>query len=176
MSKNIHRSIKVTPMGRKIPRTRVINNEPMVIQEQINNLNKEIKELKAKKKALNKQLQKMGARPIRSAYFDKPILIYILELENGCWYIGCTRNLEKRFTSHKRGKGALWTKANKPIKIHETRETGLNSDSEAGLLEDQVTLEYARKYGIEKVRGGGYCQTKPRWPESVLEPDLSWVT
>lgn len=167
--------IKVTPVQRSVPRQRVIRNEPMVIQEQINNLNKQIKDLKAKKKFLNKQLQQLGSRPIRSEYFDKPIVIYVLELENQCWYIGCTRNIDKRMKAHHKGKGAIWTKANKPIRIHEIRESGTNSDSEAGHIEDEVTLEYAKQYGIDKVRGGGYCQTKPRWPRDILEPDLSWI-
>jgi len=42
---------------------------------------------------------------------------YILLTENNTLYCGYTDNVEKRFEKHISGKGAKYTRANKPIKI-----------------------------------------------------------
>lgn len=150
--------------------------EPVRLMHDIADITKQIRELIAKKKTLQKQLKSMGDyRPIKSEYFDKPIYLYVLLLETDKWYIGQTRNVDKRFNRHSKGKGAIWTKKYKPIEIVMTRNTNLTSEGEVALLEDELTIEYAKKYGIENVRGGGYCQAKPRWPKEVLELDTSWI-
>jgi predicted GIY-YIG superfamily endonuclease len=166
--------IKV-PTYTKPEKQRVVRNEPMILQERIKNLNEQINLLRKQRKFYQKQLREMGHTHIRSDYFNKPIFLYVLRLENGCWYIGSSRNVDKRFKTHQKGKGAAWTKRHKPLEIVETRPTGLTSDAEAALLEDELTLEYARMYGTDCVRGGGYCQTKPRWPAISSEPDVSWI-
>lgn len=138
----------------------------MVLIEEYINLVKQIKELTTRRTKLKKYLEKYSIDPTvytRSAYFKKPIMLYVLRLEHDCWYIGMSRNVDKRFKSHSKGK-AWWTNTHKPIEIFEKRETGLTSDSAASKLEDELTLEFARKYGTDRVRGGGYCQRKPIWP------------
>lgn len=152
-----------------------IRKEPMELQHELVQLNERIKSMIVRKKFIQRQLRKQGQKPIRSEYFDKPIFIYVLELEDSCWYIGTSRNVERRFKKHCNGKGAKWTKLHPPIKIHYQLNTNLTIDSEACRKEDELTLEYAREYGVDRVRGGGYCQTKPKWPELAYEPDLSWV-
>jgi len=54
---------------------------------------------------------------------------YVLLCENGTLYRGYTNNLEKRFAIHKAGKGAKYTRMNKPIKIayHEEFETKIEA-------------------------------------------------
>ena len=42
---------------------------------------------------------------------------YILLTENDTLYCGYTDNIEKRFKAHCEGRGAKYTKANKPVKI-----------------------------------------------------------
>lgn len=42
---------------------------------------------------------------------------YILLTENDTFYCGYTDNIEKRFKAHCEGRGAKYTKANKPVKI-----------------------------------------------------------
>lgn len=44
-------------------------------------------------------------------------IVYVLLCSDKSLYTGYTDNLEKRFTSHKEGKGAKYTKSHKPIKI-----------------------------------------------------------
>lgn len=43
--------------------------------------------------------------------------MYILLTERDTLYCGYTDNVEKRFQAHLRGKGAKYTRSNKPVKI-----------------------------------------------------------
>jgi putative endonuclease len=43
--------------------------------------------------------------------------VYILLTKNDTLYCGYTDNVEKRFKAHLEGRGAKYTKANKPVKI-----------------------------------------------------------
>lgn len=42
---------------------------------------------------------------------------YILLCENGSYYTGITNDLDKRLLDHKKGIGAAYTRAHKPIKF-----------------------------------------------------------
>ena len=79
------------------------------------------------------------------------IYIYILKLIEGKYYIGKSINPTKRIKNHYLGKGSYWTKIYKPVSI-ETQFVGNNWD------EDNYTLQYMHKYGIDNVRGGSFCQ------------------
>ena len=54
---------------------------------------------------------------------------YVLLCENGSLYRGYTNDLQKRFAYHKSGKGAKYTRMNKPVEIiyHEEFETKLEA-------------------------------------------------
>ena len=85
----------------------------------------------------------------------RPIeVIYILKLEHGYWYIGRTTNIERRYMQHTLGKGAKWTFLHRPLAIHET--IPLKSEQH----EDEITIEYMKKYGMSNVRGGKFCQVE----------------
>ena len=78
--------------------------------------------------------------------------LYVLQLEDDKWYVGKTDDINKRFEQHKSGKGSAWTKEYKPIKIADTRTITSVHD------ETNVTKDLMKKYGIDNVRGGAYCQ------------------
>jgi predicted GIY-YIG superfamily endonuclease len=80
------------------------------------------------------------------------IYIYILELEDGYYYIGRTSDVKKRYKYHKAGYGSTWTKLHKPIRLLEIVEDASPYD------EDRYVKEYMAKYGIDKVRGGTYVK------------------
>jgi len=138
-------------------------------------LQRELLEIGREKSRLNKRrreiIKELTARDAEYLLHKRKVTIrlYVLELEHDCWYVGFSSNPEKRFKKHLRGSGANWTKLHKPIEIHTVRETKLYLDSEAAQLENELTLDYARNYGTDKVRGGGYCQTKPPWPKELFE-------
>lgn len=146
--------------------------EPMLLQEEYNEILKQIKTLTKRRQAIKQQMRKAGYDPIRRAdYFERPILLYALRLESNCWYVGMSRNVDRRFKAHKKG-NTIWTKEHPALEIVEVRETGLTSDSEVSRLEDDMTIEYAMMYGSAFVRGGAYCQRYPRWPDIVLQNEL----
>lgn len=78
--------------------------------------------------------------------------IYILELENNKYYIGKTNNPQIRINDHFKLDGSLWTKKYKPIKIIDIISNCDEFD------EDKYTIKYMKKYGIDNVRGGSFCQ------------------
>jgi predicted GIY-YIG superfamily endonuclease len=80
--------------------------------------------------------------------------IYTLQLEDGKYYVGKTADLPKRFKEHRDGNGSAWTRVHRPIKVLDARKMTSESD------ENAVTREMMKKYGVENVRGGSYCQVK----------------
>jgi len=46
-----------------------------------------------------------------------PYYVYILECSNKALYTGITTDIKRRFAEHKSGKGARYTRYNKPRKI-----------------------------------------------------------
>ena len=46
-----------------------------------------------------------------------PSYMYILECDDGSYYTGSTRNLEKRLWEHQNGEGASYTKKRLPVKL-----------------------------------------------------------
>lgn len=154
------------------PKPKAKKQEPTILQKEYAENRKQLMYLNRRQKELKKLMDERGINTmVRWEYYDKNITLYVLKLEDDCWYIGSTRNIEKRFKEHNKGKGSNWTRAHKPIEIYETRETGTNHDSTAGKLEDQLTIEYALKYCAQRVRGGGYVQREPRWGPVVEEAE-----
>ena len=88
--------------------------------------------------------------------------IYILECEQGKYYIGKTcRLLDDRVTEHFSQEGSEWTKLYKPIRV---KEAIINADQ---YDEDKYTIKYMKEYGIWNVRGGTF--SKPVLPYHQLQ-------
>jgi predicted GIY-YIG superfamily endonuclease len=83
--------------------------------------------------------------------YDEPMYVYVLVLDKDRYYIGKTKDIEARYSSHAEGRGAAWTGIYKPISIAE------HFISEAKFAEENKTKEYMLRYGIYKVRGGPYA-------------------
>jgi cellular nucleic acid-binding protein len=82
------------------------------------------------------------------------VYIYVLKLTSNKYYVGKTTNPSFRLKDHFSENGSSWTKIFKPIKLHELRSDCDSFD------EDKITLQYIKKYGIDNVRGGSFCQYK----------------
>ena len=83
--------------------------------------------------------------------------LYVLELENGCYYVGITLYIERRINEHFSGEGgANFTRINKPIKLIESYSCQTYDREIAYKMENEKTIEYAIKYGGDKVKGGRY--------------------
>ncbi|MGF7077725.1 CHC2 zinc finger domain-containing protein [Mucilaginibacter sp. UYCu711] len=77
-------------------------------------------------------------------------IVYVLELTDGCYYIGYTLDLVNRMNLHFNGKGAYWTKVHQPVRVADVRYQVKYS------MEDRITEQYIRRFGKDKVRGGRY--------------------
>ena len=96
-------------------------------------------------------VQRTG-RKTKDGYF-----VYVLECNNGSYYIGQTENIVKRWNEHISGKGADWTKAHKPIKIIHYEE--YKSRAEAVDREQKLKTGFGRKWikrEIEAKRNNPY--------------------
>lgn len=80
-------------------------------------------------------------------------MIYVLELEDDCFYVGITFNLNLRIAQHLSGTGAGWTKMHRPVKIVEVFHDGCTRQ-----MEDEITKRYVDIYGAENVRGGSWTK------------------
>jgi predicted GIY-YIG superfamily endonuclease len=80
--------------------------------------------------------------------------VYVLQLVSGRYYVGSSRDVEGRVQAHKDGKGSAWTKKYAFDRLVETIDNCDEFD------EDMYTKRYMKKYGIDNVRGGAYCQIK----------------
>lgn len=86
--------------------------------------------------------------------------VYVLSLEDDCWYVGITFNLNMRMGQHWSGSGAKWTRLHKPLTIVEVLYPATKE------MENKTTLRYIELYGKEKVRGGSWCRVPESSPDS----------
>ena len=82
------------------------------------------------------------------------VFIYIIQLEQGKYYIGKTNNPQFRLESHFNSNGSEWTKIYKPLRVIEVKPNCDDYD------EDKITRQYMDKYGINNVRGGSFVSVK----------------
>lgn len=143
------------------------SHEDRVLKDRLRYLIGEISKLKKERQEVLLALK--NREVLRNKNKLREVKLYALQLEDSCWYIGMSYNPHKRLSKHGGPKGAQWTKIHPPIRLFEVRGTGKYIQDEAALLEDDMTLEYALRYGKDYVRGGGYCQAKPRWPSIILQ-------
>jgi hypothetical protein len=82
------------------------------------------------------------------------VFIYIIQLEQGKYYIGKTNNPQFRLENHFNSNGSEWTKIYKPLRVIEVKPNCDDYD------EDKITIQYMDKYGINNVRGGSFVSVK----------------
>lgn len=86
---------------------------------------------------------------------------YVLRLNQGKYYVGRTKYVQKRLSDHFTGKGSLWTKLYKPVSVVDLRPLTYSSQ------ENDTTKVMMKIHGVVNVRGG-------KWylPELKEEPVL----
>lgn len=75
---------------------------------------------------------------------------YILQLDNGKYYVGTCNDIKHRIKKHIHGQGSAWTKK------HKYKSTCLEVDIDDDCAlewEKQTTLQMMRYFGWENVRG-----------------------
>ena len=91
---------------------------------------------------------------------------YVLELEDGCYYVCTTWNLNQILSQHWDGDGAKWTQLHKPRNL---LEVVFDVDDD---WENLTTLTLMDLYGRENVRGGCYCRVEIQ-EEEDLDSEVS---
>ena len=88
------------------------------------------------------------------------MFLYTLRLQDKCWYVGTTRNLQARLQEHRRGKGSEWTREHAPIGFSTTYPPIKLEECDAlcRLEEDKRVKQLMLAYDIDKVRGGSYAR------------------
>ena len=103
--------------------------------------------------------------------------LYVLELEDDCYYVGIASDVKHRFESHMCGGGSSWTKLHKPLQRDEPMlvlEMGEGVSNPFNLInvdETTVTYHLMCEKGFDKVRGAGWTQkilrSKPHKPKKL---------
>lgn len=75
--------------------------------------------------------------------------VYILLTERNTLYCGYSDDVEKRFQEHLAGKGAKYTRANKPLKIVYKKE--FSTKSEAQKEEYRIKHKLSKKQKLELI-------------------------
>jgi WD40 repeat protein/predicted GIY-YIG superfamily endonuclease len=83
---------------------------------------------------------------------DNNPFIYVLLLQQGNYYVGSSKNVERRFRDHQNGQGSAWTRLYPPLSIEYSYAAGRHP----GLEEDMQVKLLMLEHGIDRVRGGSY--------------------
>lgn len=159
--------VKVNILGETVVGN--IQRDNLYLSHELSRVRKEIHKLRKREAELKNLLGKDSFSPSSDKFFSKSIHLYVLELTDNKYYVGMTRNVEKRYRRHISGKGAQWTKLHKPIRIVKTIDTNLSNELEVAILENRLTFDMATQHGLDNVRGGGYCQMHPKWPQHLYD-------
>ena len=84
--------------------------------------------------------------------------VYVLECEEGKYYVGSTSNRKRRYNQHARRRGSQWTKTYAPLLIK--KEYKRIPQKYLLGFESKVTAENMLLYGVNNVRGSMFCSTK----------------
>ena len=79
--------------------------------------------------------------------------VYAVECLDGCYYIGTTKDFNRRKDEHSGGTGSHFVKQHGFKSMQSITKWGIEPETET-----YFTMHYMRIYGVEKVRGGPWCQ------------------
>ncbi|KAI8587916.1 hypothetical protein BDZ88DRAFT_423647 [Geranomyces variabilis] len=98
-------------------------------------------------------------------------IIYVLGLENDCYYVGKSKTPKDRIQQHFSGNGSAWTRLHRPVCVVETQAATTENS------EDSLTQRYISKFGIDRVRGGWFHMPNPSKAEvKVMDRMIRSVT
>ncbi len=85
--------------------------------------------------------------------------LYVLELENGYYYVGITRDVSRRIRQHVTGRGgAMFVKKHPAVGVALIAPLGTYLKPKARLVEDIIVGNYAHQYGHRYVGGGSEAE------------------
>ena len=96
-------------------------------------------------------------------------VVYTLELQDACWYVGWTKDPATRIASHFLGAGSRWTLLHRPVAV-----TSVTIGDE--LMENLTTIALMCKHGWENVRGGNYCAVNMLAPPACIRTAMHYAS
>ena len=86
---------------------------------------------------------------------EKKYYTYVILTTTNTFYCGYTDDVEKRFEAHKSGKGAKYTRANKPVKIVYTAcyDTKVEAMQEERRIKSMSRDQKVELIGLDEVNG-----------------------
>jgi predicted GIY-YIG superfamily endonuclease len=88
--------------------------------------------------------------------------VYTLRLENKCYYVGWSSQINVRIAQHFLGVGSKWTKLHPPIEV-------LSVVQGDYVMEQATTIAMMCRHGWEKVRGGPWCSIELSCPSPIMQ-------
>jgi predicted GIY-YIG superfamily endonuclease len=92
--------------------------------------------------------------------------VYVLECEDGFWYVGWSMEPETRIASHFLGRGSVCTKSHRPIRVASL----IKGCKE---MEDVTTIALMAQKGFRNVRGGRWLSLYMKTPPYPLQKAFS---
>ncbi|QMU07240.1 GIY-YIG nuclease family protein [Levilactobacillus suantsaii] len=140
----------------------------------------QIQDLISDKQQLNDRIFMLRAWKFFENYDSNPHhdYVYVLRLEDQCYYVGETSHLRSRLASHFNGedeagyKCAYWTTHHHPIALAKLLE--FSSETPIPDLKKQETLEtinQMRAHGFRNVRGGAFVADDENELQKLLQSD-----
>lgn len=79
--------------------------------------------------------------------------LYVIECQNGRLYTGITNNLSKRFDAHAKGKGAIFTRMNRPLQLlaykrYSSRSTASKAEAQLKKHDRAFKLAWVAYYSM----------------------------
>ena len=94
-------------------------------------------------------MSESGLGSVLESEIDMPAtrqgVVYVLRLQDGCFYVGWTADVETRIATHFLGRGAQWTRLHPP-------EGVISVTPGDTTLENTTTIALMAKYGWKLVR------------------------
>lgn len=112
---------------------------------------------------LRNELAKSGLTDTSHKQPKRNYYIYTIKCENNCYYVGQTTNPDRRLKQHQSGKGAWFTRQNKPIEMIDKIPIGVMTTSQAMEWENKITAQLIKQHGLHNVRGGAFIQKNHKY-------------
>lgn len=93
--------------------------------------------------------------------------VYVLRLEDNCYYIGASYNVSERVTEHFDSSGSQWTSRHPPVEVVDVFSYPHSHWGEIRERETQKTVEYMEYHSSEQVRGAQWAN-----PDMSKNPPL----
>ena len=93
--------------------------------------------------------------------------VYVLKLDDGCIYVGESKNIFARIENHRQGEGAAWCRIHGVSNLERLDPISPPSEDHDH-WERSETLDRMYKHGISKVRGWAYTQETLPWIDLVM--------